>query len=59
VFQRSLPFESSRGTLKMEVVYFFITVSIPVYFVTVEGNNPIAFLDSNEVTKWRRNKVWC
>jgi hypothetical protein len=35
VFQRSLLFESSRGTLKMEVVCFFITVSIPDYFVTV------------------------
>jgi hypothetical protein len=43
VFQRSLLFGSSRGTLKIEVVCFFITVSIPDYFVTVEGNNTIVF----------------
>jgi len=35
VFQRNLLFESSRGTLKMEVVVFYIKVSIPDYFVTV------------------------
>jgi len=35
VFQSSLLFESPRGTLKMEVVFFFIKVSIPYYFVIV------------------------
>ena len=35
VFQKSLVFEFSMGTLKMKVVYFFITVFIPYYFVTV------------------------
>jgi hypothetical protein len=35
VFQRNLLFQSSRGALKMEVVCFFITVSIPDYFVAV------------------------
>jgi len=35
VFQRNSLFESSRDALKMEVVCFFIKVSIPDYFVTV------------------------
>jgi hypothetical protein len=35
VFQRNILFETSRGTLKMVVVCFFITVSISDYFVTV------------------------
>jgi hypothetical protein len=43
VFQRNLVFASSRGALKMEVVCFFTTLFIPDYFVSVEGNNPIAF----------------
>jgi len=35
VFQRNLLFDSSRGTLKMVVVCFFIKISMPDYFVTV------------------------
>jgi len=35
VFQRNLLFVSSGGTLKMEVVCFLRTVSIPSYFVPV------------------------
>ena len=35
VFQRNLLFVSSGGTLKMEVVCFLRTVSIPSYFVSV------------------------
>jgi hypothetical protein len=42
VFQRNLLFASSRGALKVEVACFFIILPIPDYFVTVEGNNPIA-----------------
>ena len=34
VFQRNLLFTSSGGTLKMEIVCFFRTVSIPSYFVS-------------------------
>jgi len=39
VFQRNLLFVSSGGTLKMDIVCFLRTVSIPSYFVSVEGNN--------------------
>jgi len=35
VLQRDLLFVSSVGALKMEVVCFFRTVSIPEYFVSV------------------------
>jgi hypothetical protein len=35
VFQRNLLFESSRCALKMDVVGFFIKLSVPDYFVTV------------------------
>jgi hypothetical protein len=35
VFQGNLLFESSRGTVKIEVVCFFRKVSIQDYFVTV------------------------
>jgi len=43
VFKRNLLFDSSRDALKMVVFCFFIKISIPDYFVTVEGKNPIDF----------------
>jgi hypothetical protein len=44
VFQSELLFASSGGTLKIEVVCFFRTVSIPSYFVSVwKETIPVSF----------------
>ena len=44
VFQRTLLFASSGGVLKMEIVCFLRTVSIPSYFVSVwKETMPVPF----------------
>ena len=58
VFQRNLLFASLGGGLKMEIVCFLRTVSIPSYFVSVwKETMPVPF-GLNEVIKLKGDRVW-
>jgi len=55
VFQRNLLFASSGGTLKMEIVCFFRTVSIRNYVVSVWKETIFV---PYVVIKLKRDRVW-